>query len=446
MIEAIIKDQERKTSEYLYLKKNNNILFYYGFCIDNNVIIPIDKNIIQRLYNLFRVNERCIYIDEYLNYKVYLDKENNIKHYIKAGIEDFEMLFKYNGEDATVYNLINNNQDHNINSKKFRIGKFIINVSVHLLILLSIYSITSPMIQALLYKGNAYNNFHYKFSKIAYSVSEYVDLDIKNIDSKQAIELIKNSNMPSDLKESLANEILLNDIFPYYENTDMEYLIKPKLENLKLRVYEPTEYFITDPRTTNGFYTHMAPNVINVKNTNKYKETAKHEFIHLLQEPDHKYLFLHEALAEKISEEYLDKKIDTYSFCVTNVSLLMDTIGPKIIWETVFSGDDTNLINVLKNNLNESEYNELISYLTSTPQETVENFQRINEIISNLYKNINKKEIREDKNIYDDKGYHIKRIYFNEDKMKKIQSNVNYIQINEIFPDQTIRQNKNLIK
>ena len=144
----------------------------------------------------------------------------------------------------------------------------------------------------------------------------------------------------------------------------------------------------------------------------------------------------------------MDKSSDAYiyGYCVSNVSLLMDTIGPKIIWETVFSGDDANLVNILRDNLIESEYNELISYLTNTPQETVESCQRINKIISNLYRNINNEEIKENNNIFDNNGYHIERIYFNEDKMLNNQLGDEFVNINEIFPDQMIRQSKNIIK
>ena len=45
-------------------------------------------------------------------------------------------------------------------------------------------------------------------------------------------------------------------------------------------------------------------------------ETAKHEFIHLLQSTDRKYIFLQEAVAEIASCEYLDKTTTAYSFCV----------------------------------------------------------------------------------------------------------------------------------
>lgn len=452
MIEAILENQETKVREYLYFKNYNNLLLYYGFCISDTGIIPVDKNIIQKIYNLFKINDECVYIEDYLNYQVYLDKKNNIKHYIKNGIEDFIMLFKNNGEDIRIFSIKDGSKKNNTNNKKFRIGKFIISVSLNVMLLLGVY-ITPPIIQAQLREGNVSNNIQYSFSKIIYSISDYFDLDIKCIDCDDAINLIENSNIPSDLKNVFANQTLLNDIFPYYENTSMEYLIKPKLQNLKLRIYEPTDNYITDPNTTDGFYTDMAPNVLNVKNISKYKEIAKHEFVHLLQEPNHKYIFLHEAVAEIVSEEYLDKLNDVYGFCVLNVSLLMDTIGPKIIWETVFGGDDTNLINILKSNLNEAEFNELLSYLTTPPQETVENCQRINHIISNLYRSINNEEISNNKNIYNNAGYHIKRIYFNEDKMNDTNLYMEYnkiddefLHINEIFPDQTVRSHKNLIK
>lgn len=444
MIGAIVENKEINTKEYLYFKNDNNMLFYYGFCINNNRVNPIDKNILQKIYNLLRVNNECIYIQEYLNYKVYLDTKNNIKHFIKNGIEDFRMLFEHNGEDIRVYNLPD--KKNNKSSKKFCIGKFIINLSINFVILISAYSVSAPITQAILQDGTISNNFQYEISKIAYSVSDYVDLDIKCIDSTEAVELIKKSDIPSDLKEVLANENLLNDVFPYYKNTNMEYLIESKLKNLKLRIYEPTEFFITDPNTTDGFYDEMAPNVLNVKNVNTYKETAKHEFIHLMQSPDRKYIFLQEGVAEIASREYLDKNYDVYGYCVLNVSLLMDTIGPKIIWETAFSGDDTKLITILKNNLNENEYNELIYYLTNKPQETVESCQRINFIISNLYKNIYNEEISDNKNIFDNEGYHVKRVYFNEDKMINKQTDDEFISINEIFPDQVVRENKNIVR
>ena len=451
MIGAIVENKETKAKEYLYLKNNDKTILYYGFGFIDNTIVPIDKNIIQKIYNLLKVNDECVYVQDYLNYQVYLDKKNNIKHFIQNGVEDFSMLFNYNGEDITVYNTSSDSEKSNMNGKKFKIGKYIISISLSFIMLTGLFTITPPIIHAKLYEGNISNNLEYEFLQMAYSISDYVDLDIKCIDSNEAIDLIKNSEMPDDLKENFANENLLNDVFQYYKNTSLEYTIKSKLKNLKLRIYEPTDKHTIGTAATAGFYIDLVPNVLSVKKGDKYKSSAKHEFIHLLQSDDRKYIFLQEAVAEMASVEYLDNTYDAYDFCVMNVSMLMDTIGPKIVWETVFSGDDTNLVNILKNNLNENEYKELMAYLTSRPQETVESCQRINSIIANLYKNINNKEIRDDKNIYNEKGFHIKRVYFNEEKMtyddefsNKNLYGENFVHINEIFPDQTIKTNKNM--
>jgi len=385
-----------------------------------------------------------------LEYKVYLDTKNNIKHYIKNGIEDFFMMFKNNGEDLNVYNDSKNN-NHESYSKKFKVGNFIISITLGIAFGLSSIFVINPSINALLRDGNINNNIMYNLSKSTYSVSEYMNLDLNYINVNEALDLIKSSELPDDVKESLANENLLNDIFPYYKNTDMEYIVKYKLKNLKLRIYEPTSSFITDPNSTAGFYNELVPNVLNIKLGNDYENISKHEFIHLLQSNDREYIFLQEAVAEICAFEYLDKPIDAYNLCVSNVQTLMDVIGPKLIWETVFSGNSTNLENKLKENLSENDYNELIFYLTNKPEETVESCIKINSLISKLYENINNKDIRDDINIYDKNKFHVQRIYFNEEIMQYNgeyginNSGENFTPINEIFPDQTIRIKNNML-
>ena len=261
-------------------------MFYYGFCFFENKITPIDKNIIQKIYSVLKVYDECVYTEDYLSYQVYLDKKNNIKHFIKNGIEDFVMLFNNNGEDIKVYNMNDDDKKNNTDGKKFHIGKYIISISLSFVTLFSFIYIALPTIQARLYEGNVSNNIQYEFLNLAYSVSDYVDLDIHCIDCNEALDLIKNSDIPSDLKESFANENLLNDVFPYYKNTSSEYTIKSKLKNLKLRIYEQTDKFIIGSDTTAGFYIDLVPNVLNVKKGDNYKAAAKHEFVHLLQTDD----------------------------------------------------------------------------------------------------------------------------------------------------------------
>ena len=449
MLGAILKNADSKESNYLYLKNQNNNLIYYGFCVKNDNVYPIDKNIIDTVYNLVKVNDSCEYIGDYLNYKVYLDKENNLKHYLKNGIEDFEMFFKNNGEDLILYG---KHVAKNSDSKKFHIGKYILLISLGVLTTIMSYLVAIPVIRTINSKGNFTNNIQYSLAKPVYSISEFLNLDLKCIDVSEALELINSSQLPDNVKNMLANENLLKDVFPYYKDTEMEYVIKFKLENLKARIYEPNEYFISDPQTTVGFYNDLIPNVINAKNQEGYEEVLKHEFIHLLQSPDRKYIFLHEAVAEIAANEYLDMPYDSYNYAVLNTQLLMDTIGPKIVWETVFGGDDTNLVDILKNNLDKNDYKELMSQLAHRPEETKESFQKFTDIIKKLYKNINSKNIRDDRNIVDNKGYHINRFYFNNKKINDIENYCNTKEINdsikpitEIFPDQIVSTN-NLVK
>ncbi len=437
MLGAILKDKEE--SNYLYFKKQDNNLIYYGFCVKENNLYPIGKNIVDVIYNLVKVNSDCTYIGDYLDFKVYLDNKNNLKHYLKNNIEDFTMFFKNNGEDLILYS---KKSEKDSESKEFHIGKKILKISLGILLTITSYFVIFSEISAQLTKGNFTNNIQYSLAKPVYSISEYLNLDLNCIDVSEGINLINSSQLPDDMKSIFANENLLEDVFQYYKGTDMEYLIKYKLKNIKIRLYDPTEIFIPNPQTTDGFYNDIAPNVINAKNIGGYEEILKHEFIHLLQSPDKSYPFLKEAVAELAANEYLDKPFGSYIPALINLELLMNTIGPKVIWETVFSGDDTNLVSILKNNLNEEDYNELIFYLKSRPEDVESNSKDFNSIVARLYENINSKNIRDDKDIYNEYGYMVGRYYFNTEK---INSDLSVKSINEMFPDQAIRSN-NLVK
>lgn len=431
MLSAIVENEITKEKEYLYLKQENNNLLYYGFSIQNCNIKPIDKNIINKIYDLLKVNEACVYIEDYLDYKVYLDKENNIKHYLKDGVEDFVMLFKNNGEDLNLYSNIDDLNDpdfedfgvpNRITDKKFKMKNFTLKLAKSFC-----YAVIIPraLFAINLVASNVSDKtIEYGFSKLVYSVSDCLNLDLNYVDYNDAIDFIKSStNLTEEQKEILCNESLLKDVFEYYKGTDMEYIVKNRLDNIKTQIYPEDDYKkgIIDENYV-GYYNELSPNVIHlredIKDDNTYN-TFKHEFVHLLQSK-YKYRYITEATAEIISYEYMDAEIDSYEYAVENIRLLMDVIGPKAIWETVFSGDDTNLINILNTNLNESEAKELISYLKQRPQDVDNQIEqeRIPEIIFNLYRNINLKDIKDNENIYDSDGNHVDKIYFNEDKLE----------------------------
>lgn len=456
MLSAIIENTITKEDEYLYLKNENNSLIYYGFSIQNSNVKPISKNIISKIYNLLRVHENCIYIEDYLDYKVYLDRENNIKHYLKNGVEDFLMLYKNNGEDLNVYNN-SNRENNNSDGKKFKIDNSVVKLSKRFVTILpailiglsvgtfistSIYkniidnfkssneSITISNIESAISSdvstvestSNETGKLDIDKPNIVYSTPEEENVNLEPIDIDEAIELINSSSLPQSMKEIATNETLLKDVFEYYKDTNMEYVISDRLNGIGIEIYSK-DYYKTGDILENvvGYYSELTPNVLHLREDIDCESVFKHEYIHLLQSYNCEYMYLIEATADIVPHEYLELEEYGYKSPVYNIKLLMDTIGPKVIWETVFGGDDTNLVNIIKNNLIESEANELISYLKQTPVKIDEEnkHERITELISNLYRNINLKDIKEDMNIYDLAGNHIDKIYFNEEKMQE---------------------------
>ncbi len=438
MLSAIIENTVTKEDEYLYLKNENNSLIYYGYSIQNSDIKPVDKNIINKIYDLLRVHENCIYIEDYLDYKVYLDKENNIKHYLKNGVEDFEMLFMNNGEDLNVYNN-SNRENNNSDGKKFKIDNSVVKLSKRFVTILPAIliglSIGIPISKTIINNSESIIISDIDKPNIVYSTPEEENVNLESIDIDEAIELINSSSLPQSMKEIATNETLLKDVFEYYKDTNMEYVISDRLNGISIEIYSKDYYKTGDiAKDFAGYYNQLTPNVLHLRENIDCESVFKHEYIHLLQSCNCEYMYLIEATAEIVAFEYLNKIIDSYQVPVYNIKLLMDTIGPKVIWETVFGGDDTNLVNIIKNNLIESEANELILYLKQTPLKISEEnkSKRITELISNLYRNINLKDIRDDINIYGIHDLHIDKIYFNEEKMQESFLNIDCSKAQEL--------------
>jgi len=204
----------------------------------------------------------------------------------------------------------------------------------------------------------------------------------------------------------------------------MEYIIKNRLNGIKIEVYDNYQFDNSTDYETLGYYNELIPNVLHMKKGSDKNKILSHEFIHLLQSPECEYITIKEACAEIISEEYLDQPITSYQSSVGNVKLLMDVIGEEPILKSIFSGDDSNISYILKKYLNDYEYNELTTLLKKSPSkipnDTIDN-ERINELISKLYKNITGTNIKNNRNIYDTRGRYINNnVYFNKKEEQKI--------------------------
>ena len=410
MLAAIIKDKIKNIDEFIYIKHRDDKFIYYGYSISNYGIKDLNMDVISNLYNHLKVNEDCKYLTTEKGYKVYYDEHNNLKHYIKNGIEDFRMFFYNNGVDVSLYKgedrLPTRSEAKKIEIKN-KAGNVVLSIIVSFVMccLITTWGITAP----------------YMSNEIIYAASDSFGFDLESCDINKAKEFINSSPyIDNDIKEFLANDSLLNDVFANY-NDKMKYIVNARLKDINIKnfnnIFEPN---------VNGKYNLIELNTIRTANSLEYKsdewyDVLGHEFVHLLQSYDTDLIYLTEASAELISSEYFGLKMDAYYDAVLNLKLLIDTIGPESIWKLVFTGDEEDFKNILQVNLSENEYNTLYEYFKISPADIKDEqiHIEIRALINKCYKNMYGIDMKDDYSIYSHDKYYIhKTAYFNEDKMK----------------------------
>lgn len=442
MFDAIIIDGKKES----YLKLDNNKIT--GFTLINNVISNITPEDIEIL-NYLKLSNNKTYIGKQNEYDVFLDNESNLTHFFKDNKEDLKKFYDYNGKDFILYKQDNsNNKQKNvivieIKSKK---SKAIVNILIGLNLLTSI---TCSIIS---YNNNTNANLNIDNNSNVIVIEHSEPITYEQIDY-----YLNDSNyITTEDKELFNNEKLLNDVIPYYNGTNMDYLITKKMEDLKIvYYYEP----LSEDYHTTGYYNTMEPNVINI-NVNaseaKQQKTKGHEYIHLLQSVHIplNYLYLSEASAELINYEYYGYEIDYYKNETKNLKILLEIVGPEPIWELNFAGDDTKLKNIIENNLEEKDSKRLLYLLNQKPKSLDNIDLEIENLLNKLYKNIYKEDIVNNTCIIAIKEDRLKyKYYFNSEKIEEhtpyyaipINEETDYVfkvldlpNIYETFPDQKI--------
>lgn len=381
MLIAIIENKD-KTYEYLY-KINNELISYH---IDKSGFSNSNLNYLNDLFLKFKYNSNCKYLSNFKEYEVYYDREMNLKHFLLNGKEDYEMFFKHNGIDALLYS----EKEKKINMIKKFIGLGLC------------ITITLSGIQFLESK-----NFNIKTDPgiyLSHSILDVMGLySDEPMNYLEAIDWINSSNFPDSVKSVVSNEEFLKLVFSYYKGSALEYTARLKFENLNLELFEGKDR-IESVETVNGYYSPFNSNILRSRSRDElYIQVIVHEFIHLLQaESYYKYLYLTEASAELIASELLNESPMAYLPAVNNLKLLINIIGPEPIYELIFAGDDTNLINILKNNLSIQDYIRLTHYFKKDgfAISNEMDFQiEIQQILYKLYEKIYDKNINEDRNI-----------------------------------------------
>lgn len=380
MLIAIIENKD-KTYEYLY-EVNNKLISYH---IDKHGFSNSNLDYLNSVFLQLKYNLNCKFLTNFREYKVYYDKEMDLKHFLLNGKENYEMLFRYNGLDAFLYHEKN---------KKINMTKKFIGFGMSIIIALSGLQFLES------------KNFNIKTDPdiyITHSISDVIGLYSKEpINYLDAIDSIKSSNFPDEVKDIISNESFLKLVFSYYKGSALEYTARLKFENLSLKPFEEGQYF-ENRQEVNGYYSPLNVNVIYSKNTSEfYNQVIVHEFIHLLQAENYKYLYLVEASAELITSELLNISPTTYLPAIENLKLLINIIGPEPVYELIFAGDDTNLSNILKNNLSIQDYIKLTQYLKKdgfTINSELDFQIEIQQILYKLYEKMYDKNIEEDKDI-----------------------------------------------
>lgn len=364
---------------YLYLNKNSELVGFslnkYGFCeFDYNTFNEIKKSLF--------FNENCYKLINYKEYEIFFDPYTKFKHYLKDGKEDFELFFKYNGQDAIEYN-----------------GKNFFPTIVKIFVVGSICLILS-------------NSFFYKDFKVIQEYKNYRDIEYIEIGelnySESTINSILNHinnspNLSDSDKNLLCNEDLFTTISSYYGENTNDILIRLKNITVNESTNEEDQYFAKNQNVM-GYYSPLEPNVINIRaNLDDYSRdhTLIHEFIHLLQNKNSKYPFFSETVAELITDEIFGYHTSGYNKSVNVLKRLIDVIGPVPILKGCFGYDYTMLENILADNLSMNEYKELTRDLFTITPDNISSAQllKIEKYIHKIHFNITGKNFKEDADI-----------------------------------------------
>ena len=233
--------------------------------------------------------------------------------------------------------------------------------------------------------------------------------------------LINESENLNDLeKDYLINEKLFDEVINYVNNGNNGFVLKKHIKNMDITPI--TEEEIEVDSDILGFYHEFySPNVLHVKDYNEddfsnIEYVISHELIHMIEGCP--YYYIREGFTSIVNSEYYMSD-SSYSSVRTRLKVLMEIVGPEVIWNLVFSRDKSELDSILDNYLSEEDSKELKqlfnTYISDCKDIDSVN-ERIDELLSVLYYNVYDKPIESDKVIYalyNSDKCKIRRNYFN---------------------------------
>ena len=406
---------------YIDLKDNKIYGYYYNKkgkqTVSSNTILSLINSLFERENETFVTTEN--------EYKIYINKETGYKHFYKNNQQDILKFFLENGKNAIMYD----NENPSIVKKvkefynKHKSVRFLLNFVV-------IYST--------LMATDIVDKVYTASETLAESQGLELSFIEENYDCyfdyHQLCQSIQDSlSLSTEEKESLYNEDLFNDICATPMTIDRIKDLEEKITDVEIVPFTEQDYQDQQQKKeenefyTVGYYSPLEPNILHVdenRSPDEIEDTKYHEFIHLLQD-NNKYYYIREAVAEIVSNEYFGAPLNSYQEAGKRIKALMETIGSNSIWNICFSGDDSKLINLLKENLSEEEYQSFCKILETSPanldsEKREELNKNFDDILSILYNNMYSSSIEEDeviKKIYESETgeiFGVERNYFRD--------------------------------
>lgn len=348
---------------YVYLDEHDDYYSYYVVLANNIGTRVLSENEAKDLLdNLFK--KKMTFLEHKDDYDIYLD-EGNYKRYFKNNIEDMIMFYLNNGENSIL----------TIGKKKDKI----------------------PLLKQYTYSNKEFATMimaSFLFIKAFFSTADvleesfkpfYYDSNKKTIESTITIEDFKDNiyntegDLSDNMKDYLYNEDLILDVLSVSLPKRNHSLFK-KINDISV-IYDEQ---ICEEEEINGYYNPIDSNKIFLTNDSNYifDSTLAHEYVHLLQD-NNEYLYVIEACAEIIAEEYFNSPAIAYKEQRNNIRLLMEMIGPKPVFELNFKGDTSSFEKTIYDNLGEEKGKELLELLKKPPHYTP-NMEKVDEKVRSL--------------------------------------------------------------
>ena len=399
MLVGIITEE---TKEYYIFTDSDNS--FYMREINGNKAKNLDLNdSLKTLRQLF-ISNLTFYKKENENY-IFID-ESGYKRFFKNGIEDFYLFFENNGTNA-VLNKSNNNFDKKQNSVKLFCFK---NKESIKKVLLSICLVSII--------SDGFLVYNLKNTQIeGKTISLEKECEIK-ISTNYIEELINKSTLSSEEKYYIINNNLIGDVVACSKGTTnnsyifhRDYELYERFNGIKTCRYQLEE------SDSYGYYNPLEPNCIHLYENlseDNYLNVFSHEFVHLLQVPT-QYLYICESSAELISHEYFNTPLDGYVEEVKRLKVLLEIIGPEIVFNENFKKNDYKfemMVNELLDQRDAEKFFKLIKTGASDWKDKEAEFKinsELDELLKKMYFNKTGKYINDNpimNNIYSEKKTH----------------------------------------